>query len=310
MPRPTLAALDLNLLLVFDAVAREQHVTRAAHNLGMSQPAVSAALGKLRHFFADELFVKVPGGVRPTARGSELQTPVRHAIAELEAVISPVTFDPGTAKATFTIAMEDYAKAVLLPPLAGRLAREAPGVRVIARAGGHDVSPRLLDAAEADFAVGTFADPPDRFAWQELFDDEHVAVLRSDHPALESGALTLEAFASARHLLVSLSGPPRGFVDRLLEARGLERRIAMVVDSFLAAPAVLAGSDMIATLPRRLAENYAPDLGLALVAPPLTMPRAKLRLLWTRRTGRHPARDWMAYTLTELSAAPPSQARA
>jgi DNA-binding transcriptional LysR family regulator len=299
MASRNLSSLDLNLLLVFDAVMQERSVTRAAQRIGASQPAVSSALKKLREHLGDELFLRSVDGMIPTARAVEMSRPIRRALIELKGALDPVDFRPEAADYRFTLALEDYSQAVLFPALAARLSREAPRMRVIGRSGGQAAALRMLDHGEADFAIGVFGSLPERMEVRDLFDETYVCVTRAGHPA-EADRLTLEAFASLPHLLVSLSGPPRGFVDDLLEARGLKRRISMVVDNFTAAPAIIAASDMVATLPRLIVTGSYLTRDLRLYDPPLEMPRATLQLIWLRRRGQHPAVDWFTDLLIQV----------
>jgi DNA-binding transcriptional LysR family regulator len=299
MPHRKLNSLDLNLLLVFDAVMHERSVTRAAQRIGSSQPAVSSALKKLREHLGDELFVRTSEGVIPTARAVEVSGPVRRALVELHGAFEPSEFRADMAEHRFTITLEDYSQAVLFPALGARLQQEAPRMRVFARSGGQSAAVRMLDQAEADFAIGVYGGLPDRFEVRDLFDESYVCVVRAGHPAADE-ELTLETFTALPHLLVSLSGPPRGFMDDLLAKRGLERRVSMVVDNFLAAPPIIAASDMVATLPRRLIDASLARSSLRIFEPPLETPKATLQLIWLRRRGRHPAVEWFTDLLIEV----------
>jgi DNA-binding transcriptional LysR family regulator len=296
MPLRRLNSLDLNLLSVFDAVMQERSVTRAAQRIGSSQPAVSSALKKLREHLDDELFVRTSEGVIPTARAVEISGPVRRALIELQGAFEPGEFRPDMAEHRFTIALEDYSQAVLFPTLAARLQQEAPKIRVYARSGGQSAAVRMLDQAEADFAIGVYGGLPDRLETRDLFDESYVCIVRAGHPAADE-QLTLETFTALPHLLVSLSGPPRGFIDDLLEKRGLERKVSMVVDNFLAAPPIVAASDMVATMPRRLVDASLARSSLRIFEPPLETPEATIQLIWLRRRGRHPAVEWFTELL-------------
>lgn len=298
-----LASLDLNLLLVFDAVMAERHVTRAAERVGLSQPAVSNALSRLRHRLKDELFVRSSGGMRPTARAIELAEPVRRALAELEQALDQSAFDPSTARRAFRIATNDYCVAALMPALVRALTERAPGVDLHCMpTGGRGLA--LLDDGAADFAISAFDDLPDRFGSALLFRDTFACVMRKGHE-LASAPLTLERYAAASHLLVSLRGDPRGFVDTALARRGLTRRIGMTVNQFAVAPSIIAASDMIMTMPRRMACLYVPLHDLHVTDPPLETPApigfSSAIMVWHQRLSDHPAHRWFRDAVVEVA---------
>ncbi|HLF58484.1 MAG TPA: LysR family transcriptional regulator [Alphaproteobacteria bacterium] len=294
-----LAGIDLNLLVVFDALMEERSVTRAGRRIGMTQPAVSNALNRLRHLLKDDLFLRGPKGMRPTPRAVELARPVRQALSQIDLALRPVEFDPGRAANTFRLAMADYAASLILPPLAHRLEREAPGVNIRVRINDNVSAPGLLDRNEIDFAIGYHSEWPERFGGQVLFTETYVCVMRRGHP-LARDRITLEEFASARHLLVTLTGEATGFVDRLLKKRGLERRVAMTANQFLVAPLIIQNSDMIMTLALRTAERFAEVNKLHIVPVPLEPDPIDLTLLWHKELIRHPAHEWMRALLVEI----------
>lgn len=294
-----LAGIDLNLLIVFDALMQERNVTRAGHKIGMTQPAVSNALNRLRHLLKDDLFLRGPKGMRPTPRAIELAGPIHQALTEVERALLPVAFDPSTATNTFRLAMADYAASLILPPLAKRIEREAPGVDIRVRYNDNVSAPTLLDRNEIDFAIGYHSDWPERFEAQVLFAEHYVCVMRRSHP-LARDRITLEEFVTAKHLLITLTGEPVGFVDRLLRRRGLKRRVAMTANQFLVAPLIIEQSDMIMTLARRTAEHYAEINNLHMVPVPLEPDPIDLMLLWHKELSRHPAHEWMRAVLVDI----------
>lgn len=297
-----LSGIDLNLLLVFDAVMQERHVTRAGNRIGMSQPAMSNALGRLRHHLKDELFVRSHEGMRPTARALELEQPISDALRELEAALEPAGFDPSTAARLFSIGTNDYCVSILIPKLVERLEREAPGIniRLVSSAG---QSFDMLDAREIDFGISAFGDIPDRFGWQLAIRDEYVLVMRKGHP-LSKGDLSLEDFVGARHMIVSPTGQMTGFVDELLEERGLGRQVALVVNSFAAAPPMLAQSDLLLTAPKRIVETFAPLYALVSRPAPFPEPEeySSVKLVWHKRLANHPAYTWFREQIAETAA--------
>ena len=294
-----LAGIDLNLLVVFDALMQERSVTRAGRRIGMTQPAVSNALNRLRHLLKDDLFLRGPKGMRPTPRAVELAGPIRQALSQVETALMPAEFDPAKAANTFRLAMADYAASLILPPLAHRLEREAPGVDIRVRVNDNVSALGLLDRNEIDFAIGYHTDWPERFGGQVLFTETYVCVMRRGHP-LARERITLEEFAAARHLLVTLTGEATGFVDRLLKKRGLTRRVAMTANQFLVAPLIIQTSDMIMTLALRTAARFAEVNKLHIVPVPLEPDPIALTLLWHKELSHHPAHEWMRALLADI----------
>lgn len=286
-----LRSLDLNLLTVFDAVYAERNVTRAAKRVGLSQPAVSNALSRLRGHLKDELFLRGPEGLRPTPRAMELADPIRSILVELERVLNPVAFDPATSSRTFRIAAVDYFTVVIAPSLLKIVTVEAPGVRVqIVPSVGHSFE--ALDRGEIDFASAAFGDPPERFGHVPLIEDSYSCLVRKEH-RLTSHRLTLKRYAAASHILMSPSGDARGFVDDSLMEFGLTRHVAMVVSHFAAAPPIVAESDLILTAPTRVLRRLLNDRLRILKSPVQTPPAFRcLDLIWHDRLARHPALDW------------------
>ncbi len=299
-----LASIDLNLLLVFDAVMRERNVTRAGERIGLSQPAVSNALGRLRYHLKDELFIRSPEGMKATPRALELAEPVREALHHLEEALDPASFDPATSTRSFRIAAIDYALAVLVPIVVDRFAQHAPAIdlRFLPVLG--PVLPQL-DAHEVDFAITLVPDLPERFDSFVLGEDDYVILMRMGHP-LATGEITLERFAAANHLLVSARGDDRGFVDEALEKKGLKRRVAMSVPQFSVTPSIIAASDMVLTAPRRLAQTFAQAYDLCLRPAPVPGPPlfSKSQLIWHRRLASHPAHDWFREEIRALIPGP------
>lgn len=288
-----LAGLDLNLLLVFDAVMSERNATRAGNKIGMSQPAVSNALNRLRHVLKDDLFVRGQDGMRPTARALELATPVRHALMEIEEALNPMAFDPATTERTFTIACTDYSSMTLMPYLATYVSNEAPGVNI------HTVpiEGRLyekLDSQEADYGINPTSNIPDRFNALNLGQETFVCMMRPDNPLAKYKELPIEEYAAARHLLVSPRGDARGFVDDELEKRGLNRRVVMTVNHFGSGPMIVLSSDMILTMPSRMADKCSNFFDLHVVPSPVQPPSDILgmMLIWHNRLTNHPAHTW------------------
>ena len=302
---PNFRTLDLNLLRVFDEVMATQNITRAAETLAMTQPAVSNALRRLREALGDELVTRSGYGVTPTPRAIALWPSVRDALASLQSSIAPAAFDPAHSTQNFVLAMADATAAMLVPPLIRHIETQAPTVTLrvlplITR------DPRaLLEAAEVDLAVGYFpavvaalnlqtmqTGGTGSFAHTQLYSGEYVCVMRRSHP-LAAEPLTLDTFCGARHLLVSFSGRPYGFIDEALAPLGRRRNIVLTVNQFFTAGRVVAGSDLLTVLPR----HFLPSTGmldeLAVMELPFAVPSVRVDMVWHRRLRSDAAQTWL-----------------
>ncbi len=296
--------LDLNLLRVFDEVMAERNLTRAAEKLAITQPAVSNALRRLREVLGDELVTRRGHGVEPTPRALALWPAVRHALAQLQETLSPGRFDPASAQTTFVLAMADATGATLIPPLIEIVEREAPGVSLRVVPLTTRDPRRLLDDESADMAVGYFpavlADltaraQSDNVVAHEstrLYDGQYVCVMRADHP-LAAVPMTLDLYCAARHLLVSFSGKPFGFIDGALAALGRERRIVLTVNQFFTAGRVVATTDLLTVLPRHFVGVASVRDELVWRPLPKTLPPVHVDALWHRRRNHDPAHRWL-----------------
>ncbi len=305
-------ALDLNLLRVFDQVMAERNLTRAARNLAMTQPAVSNALARLRDFLGDRLVVRSGYGVEPTPRALALWPAVSDALRQLEGALAPGDFDPARAEQSFVLAMADATAATLMPGLVEILARAAPGVSIrVVPLTTRDPRP-LLDEGQADLAVGYFpavladltaqaqAGVATAFEHQRLYDGHYVCVMRKGHP-LSGEPLSLDAFCRARHLLVSFSGRPYGFIDEALASLGRQRQIALTVNQFFTAGQVVATSDLLTVLPR----HFVPVTGIAdellMRDLPFHVPPVHVDSLWHRRESPRSAHAWLRAAVTQAA---------
>ena len=296
--------LDLNLLRVFDEVMSERSLTGAARNLSLTQPAVSNALRRLRETVGDELVRRSGQGMEPTPRALALWPAVRDALRQLQQSLAPDSFTPAQAENTFVLAMADATAAELIPPMVDTIETEAPGVslRVVPLA---TRDPRkLLDDEVVDLAVGYFpavlADLTARaqvgkavaFAHQRLYDGEYVCVMRQGHP-LASGPMTLNRFCAARHLLVSFTGRPFGFIDEALASIGRERRVVLTVNQFFTAGRVVANSNLLTVLPRHFVGVTGIADALALRDLPFEVPPVHVDSLWHSRHEQSSAHRWL-----------------
>src|SRR2546422_2994984 len=280
-------AFDLNLLVVFEAVMQDGSVTRAGKRLGMSQPALSHALNRLRYLVKDQLFIRTPTGMVPTPRAEQLALPLRHALAEMQRALEPETFVATQANRRFSIAINNYAAIVLAAPLVAAVSAAAPLVQLDLRPSGTLDVFDLLDHGGLDIAIGTFDHVGERFGSAALLEDQFVAVMRRDHPA-GRGTLSAAAFGALKHVAISSSGDDTGFIDRSLATRGTKRRIALRLP-YLSAGPVLAKSDMVATLSRRVAEALARGAAVQFRELALTSPMVRTSVLLHRKLEGYPA---------------------
>src|ERR1700674_822742 len=210
---PKLAALDLNLLVVFDAIMRDRSVTRAGQRLGLSQPAMSHALTRLRHILKDDLFVRSQTGMMPPPRADELATPIRIALDGLQQSLEPVQFEPSKATATFRIAVDNYAAIVLVAPIAAHIAGIAPGVTLDFRPSGTLNVPELLDRSELHLAIGPPGVQGERFSLRRLLQDQFVVVHRKGHPAARTQEFSTEKLTTFPQLEISSAQFGPEFID-------------------------------------------------------------------------------------------------
>ncbi|WP_427914136.1 LysR family transcriptional regulator [Ramlibacter sp. MMS24-I3-19] len=301
---PNFRTLDLNLLRVFDEVMAERNLTRAARNLAMTQPAVSNALNRLREAVGDKLFSRSGYGVEPTPRAVALWPAVSEALRQLEGALGPGQFIAAQANTTFVLTMADATAAALVPDLVEILERDAPGISVrVLPLTTRDPRP-ILDEGTADLAIGFFpavvadltaqsqAGNRPAFDHERLYGGEYVCVMRGDHP-LSREPLTLRRFCDARHLLVSFSGRPYGFIDEALAARGEKRRVVLTVNQFFTAGQVVRTSDLLTVLPRHFMK--VTGMGPELVARdlPFDVQRVHVESLWHHRQAQRSDHAWL-----------------
>jgi DNA-binding transcriptional LysR family regulator len=301
--------LDLNLLRVFDEVMAERNLTRAARNLSITQPAVSNALRRLRETLGDELVRRSGAGVEPTPRARALWPTVRDALRQLQHSLAPGEFDAAVADDTFVLAMADATAAELIPGLISIVEEEAPAISLRVLPLTTRDPRRLLESEEVDMAIGYFpavvANLAARgqsdaallpFETQRLYVGEYVCVMRRGHP-LADQPLTLDAFCAARHLLVSFSGRPYGFIDQTLGAMGRERRVVVTVNQFFTAGRVVADSDLLTVLPRHFVKVTGIDEQLLLRELPFQQPLVHVDAIWHRRAHHGHAHGWLRQAL-------------
>lgn len=297
-----LRGVDLNLLVVLDALLREASVTRAARRLGLSQSATSHALGRLRSLIGDPLLVRASSGMVHTARALGLLAPVRAILEQAEqALLPPTPFDPAESRARFTLGLDDATQVGTLPSLAALLQTLAPCVELRARAEAPSALLSSLSSGELDLAVTVAGDLPDSAYAIPLLTYRHVCVVRPGHPRI-AGRLSISRYLAEAHVVIATAESVDITVDRLLAERGHERHVAITASSPLAVPTLVAKTDLIATVPDRLLSVAEPSLKLVALPVPLALPPVTVSMVWHARTHHDPAQRWMRDTIRELYA--------
>jgi len=300
----TLRGIDLNLLVVLDALVAEQHVSRAAERLNMSQSAVSHALARLRDLFDDPILVRRGPAMVATPRALDLAGPLRGALAEIgRTVRRPAPFDPATARRTVRLGMSDYVAAVLAGDLMPRLRTAAPGLDVVLLTESRETVADWVADGSLDLAVGVFGDPPPGVRARTLFDDPFVAAVDAANAAIPDPP-DLESYLALPHMMVTVSGRRFGSVDRMLAEIGRVRRIVATVPHFLVAPRMILGTDIVLTVSSLTFAHAGPEAGrLRLFEPPLPLPRTRITLIWAWRDEDDPAQRWLRREIESLMAA-------
>ncbi|WP_421874396.1 LysR family transcriptional regulator [Pararhizobium sp.] len=296
-----LPGIDLNLLVIFDALFTEGHVTRAAKRLGLTQPAVSHALGRLRHLFDDPLFIRSPKGMIPTAAATDMAAAIRTVLDQVEVVLGTErSFDPSVSTRRFAIGLSDYSAFVLLPQLSVRITSEAPGVSLLVRHTNVTIGHSMLAAGDVELIAGVFPPPPSYLREEMLYEDDFVCAGRLENPGL-ADTLDLDRYLSLRHLQVSMRGEPHGLVDQVLEKIGKQRSIALTAGHFLMAPLLVQDTDLIATEPRRLFERWQDKISLRLLRPPLDIPSFRVVQAWHARHDADEGHAWLRRMIGSIS---------
>jgi DNA-binding transcriptional LysR family regulator len=306
MQQANLAGIDLNLLVALGALLRERHVTRAARSIGLSQPAMSHALARLRELFDDPLLVRTPRGMQPTARAEEVAPLLGRALEDLARVVAtPEKFDPARSKRCFTIVADDYSELVLLPELLARMWRLAPNVDVRVRPQHARWLDDLLEG-RADLAVVPALRPPSGgIVLQKILHEDYVCVVRADHPRVKK-KISLADYLELPHALIAPRGESGSVVDTALGRLGRRsRRVAVEIPHFLVAPHVVRATDVVLMLAERVARVMADPFGLRVLAPPteLALSGFDVFLAWHERQRSDEAHAWMRRLLAEVAKA-------
>jgi len=292
---------DLNLLLVFEALFRQGSVTRAAAQVGLSQSAMSSALGRLRTQFGDPLFVKTRGGMLPTPRALEVAPALTEALAMVRGAIGKrEAFDPATSARSLRIYMTDVGETVLLPTLMTYLQERSPAMRLeTAQLPAADL-PLRMESGEVDLAVGYLPQLPEKIRRTRLFEEHYVCMTRPDHPLGRKGPLTLKEFLSARHVLIASMGSGHQVLERTLAERGVHDNVALRVPHFVVVPLIIANTDLIVSVPSRVAGATARLMKSKVHPLPIPIPSFDVSVFWHERVENDGANRWLRAAMLEL----------
>ncbi|PSR18248.1 LysR family transcriptional regulator [filamentous cyanobacterium CCP3] len=297
-----LSAIDLNLLVAFEALYAEQSVTAAAQRIHVGQPAMSAALGRLRSLFADALFVRVGREMKPTAKAEAIAPQVAAALNTIRAALSePQVFDPARSKTVFRLATSDYFASLILPKLLVLLKAQAPHINLRLVTVEKESFVELLEQDIIDLALGTFANLPNHILLANLMSERFLGVCRLGHPALQNNQVSLKNFVNFPHALFTLRRDAVGIVDQKLAEQGLQRRIALTVPYWFALPTAIAASDLLAAIPSCLEQHFTRYYPVQCFELPLALPTWSVAIAWSKLNDRDPANLWLRSTVQAIS---------
>jgi DNA-binding transcriptional LysR family regulator len=282
---------DIHLLMCFDALARTGSVSKAAQRMDMTQPSMSRALAQLRSAFGDELFVRTRSGVTATPKALELVEPVREALGRIDGILHPAAqFDPRTTTAKISLTSTAYSEAVLMPFVVMRLQTAAPRLALETIVPNRELADMRLERGEIDFRIGGVYEPPANLRFLTLFDDRFVCIARADHPAIR-GRLTLDKFCALPHVRTAMRGQVYS-ADHAVTPHGRRIRYAVTSHDYAAVPHMVARSDLIATVPERMADLLMRGMPVRKHECPIALPRLTIRLFWHDRTQKSPLHKW------------------
>ncbi|WP_028219915.1 LysR family transcriptional regulator [Paraburkholderia oxyphila] len=301
-----LSSIDLNLLVAFDAIAKERNITLAATRIGRSQPATSAALSRLRKIFNDPLFVRTIKGMQPTPYAEQLVEPISRACDLIAGALQvDCGFDPlSTTRKTFTVYMNEIAEVVCLPKILQRLQTVAPGIGIkvsrIPEKGAHEA----MASGEVDLAFGVFSNLKAGFFQQRLYTDRFVCIARGDHPSI-GAALSLQEYLDGVHVTVASTGTGHDTIlEQVLAAQHLERKVALTVPHFLVLPVVVAQTNAIATVPYRMVSPPVSFHNIRVLETPVPFPQIEIRQHWHERYHHDAANKWLRQLMVQLFSDP------
>ncbi|MGS1105530.1 LysR family transcriptional regulator [Achromobacter anxifer] len=291
--------VDLNLLVVFNELRKHGRVSAVAESLGISQPGVSNALGRLRKLLGDELFLRTSRGMVPTPYAQDLAQPIAAALEALHSTLNArAAFDPAHSERAFVIGVNDVGETYFLPRLMRALDRAAPSVTVrTVRTTSIDVKDEM-ERGRIDLAMGFLPDLQSGFFQRLLFRQPYVCIFRRDHPLARTG-VSGRQFRAAEHVAIASEGTGHGVVDQVIGQAGIRRRLRLTVPHFIAVGPVLAATDMIAVVPQRFADCACGPFGLATAPCPVKIPESVINVFWHARNHREPANQWLRQVVVD-----------
>jgi DNA-binding transcriptional LysR family regulator len=297
-----LAAIDLNLLVAFEALLEQRSVTKAAEELQIGQPAMSAALSRLRVLFEDELFVRLGRQMQPTLKAQTIAPGILAALQQIrQTVTSSQAFEPISSDRTFALGSSDYTSLVLVPPLLQFSCQTAPSLNFRMIGFEKDSVGDLLEQGAIDVALGVFPNPPRQTKWEPIFEERFVGIARPGHPAVKHGTMSLETFADLSHALGTLRRDTTGAIDKALDEQNLERRIALTTPHMMILPFAIASSDLVAAVPRRIALRLEKVCNLTIFELPVRTKPWMVSMLWSALSDRDEANRWLRNAIKTIS---------
>jgi len=294
--------IDLNLLVIFNQLLVERNVSKVAENLGLGQPAVSNALARLRKLLGDELFIRTSSGMQPTPFADQLAESIGYALGMIHGAINVKnSFDPSSSKRRFSIGMTDIGEIHILPGLMEKIPKLAPSVSINTV---RNTAINLKDAMEAgqiDLAIGLLPQLKAGFFQQRLFTQHYVCMFRDGHP-LDKKTVLASDFYEADHVAIVSTGTGHGMVDEILDKNLAQRKVKLTVPHFVAVSRILQSTNLIATVPERLAEHMAKPFGLKYIPHPVKLPQIAINLFWHAKYHKDPANQWLRGLLFKLHA--------
>ncbi|KRE17592.1 LysR family transcriptional regulator [Bosea sp. Root483D1] len=292
---------DLNLLPVFLALMEEQSVTRAAARLGITQPALSNSLNRLRDTLRDPLFIRERYGIKPTQLAEEITPVIQAALAQLDdLVVNQQEFQPEGAERLFTLAPNSYVELVLMPALVVRLRKQAPGIKLRMTPFGNDLAETGVISGTTAMVLGRIVDPPDNLVVQHIMDDGLACMVRADHPEVTDG-ISRKQYERLKHVNVLPPGRLRAGLFQALEQRGIRREVVVSVTHFLAVPEMIAVTDYCATLPTLICRALARDPRFKVIPAPVDLGRFPVEMAWHVRYRHDPAHQWLRSLIIETA---------
>lgn len=298
--------VDLNLLVVFNELLTERRVSAVAAKLGLSQPAVSNILKRLRKLLGDELFLRTARGMEPTPYALQLSEPVAYALTTIHGALNERTmFHPEASERRFTLGLSDLGEVSFLARLIQRLEAVAPHVSISTlRTRREDVA-EAMEAGSVDLAVGTLSQLPAGFFQRRLFLQRYVCMFRKGHP-LDKASITQEEYCAAQHLVVLPPGSAHAQVSDFIERRGIKRNVRLTVPNYTPVGYILssAGSNLVATVPESYAVRCVEPFGLSYVAHPFQLAHTSVNLFWHARFHRESGNKWLRQVIVDMFSAP------